>query len=342
MEKFEKDIERLKLLFEQKSKTVIDKKSFEELRNLFLSRKKGYVKEIFNQIKNLPSSQKPHAGKLANEFKEYIVSQLAQIEKNLSAIKREEEKIDLFLPGERRYIGSIHPINIIQKEIEEIFLTMGYSIEEGPEIETDYYNFSALNFPEEHPARDMWDTLYITDDILLRTHTSPVQVRVMERKKPPIKIIVPGRVFRKDEPDPTHLPMFYQVEGLVVDEDISFSHLKGTLDYFLKVLFSGRVRTRFRPSYFPFTEPSAEVDISCPICEGNKSDCGICKGTGWIEILGSGMVHPQVLKNVNIDPEKYTGFAFGLGIERIAMIKYQIPDMRLFYENDLRFIRQFS
>jgi len=342
MEKFEKTIGKLKLLFEQKSKSVVDRQSFEELRNLFLSRKKGYIKEIFNQIRELPPSERPHAGQLANEFKEYITSKLAQIEKNISFKKEEEEKVDLFLPGEKKHIGSIHPINIIQKEIEEIFLTMGYSIEEGPEIETDYYNFSALNFPEEHPARDMWDTLYITDDILLRTHTSPVQVRVMERKKPPIKIIVPGRVFRKDEPDSTHLPMFYQVEGLVVDEGINFSHLKGTLDYFLKVLFSGKIKTRFRPSYFPFTEPSAEVDISCPICEGENSDCGICKGTGWIEILGSGMVHPQVFKNVNIDPEKYTGFAFGLGIERIAMIKYQIPDMRLFYENDLRFIKQFS
>jgi len=342
MEKLENTINKLKLLFEQKSKSVVDKQSFEELRNLFLSRKKGYIKEIFNQIRELPPSERPQAGRLANEFKEYITSKLAQIEKSITFKKEKEGKVDLFLPGEKKYIGSFHPINIIQKEIEEIFLTMGYSIEEGPEIETDYYNFSALNFPEEHPARDMWDTLYITDDILLRTHTSPVQVRVMEKKKPPIKIIVPGRVFRKDEPDPTHLPMFYQVEGLVVDEGINFSHLKGTLDYFLKILFSGKIKTRFRPSYFPFTEPSAEVDISCPICEGKNPDCGICKGTGWIEILGSGMVHPQVFKNVNIDPEKYTGFAFGLGIERIAMIKYQIPDMRLFYENDLRFIKQFS
>ncbi|MCP2605171.1 phenylalanine--tRNA ligase subunit alpha [Candidatus Aminicenantes bacterium AH-873-B07] len=342
MEKFEKTLSRLKLLFEQKSKSVVDKQSYQELRNLFLSRKKGYIKDIFSQIKNLPSSERPRAGQLANEFKEYIISKLAQIEKNISLKEEEEEKIDLFLPGEKRYIGAIHPINIIQKEIEEIFLRMGYSIEEGPEIETDYYNFSALNFPEEHPARDMWDTLYISDDILLRTHTSPVQVRVMEKRKPPIKIIVPGRVFRRDEPDPTHLPMFYQVEGLVVDEGINFSHLKGTLDYFLKTLFLGKIKTRFRPSYFPFTEPSAEVDISCPVCEGEKADCGICKGTGWIEILGSGMVHPQVFKTVNIDPEKYSGFAFGLGIERIAMIKYQIPDMRLFYENDLRFIRQFS
>ncbi len=342
MEKFEKILSRLKVLFEQKSKSVTDEESYSELRNLFLSRKKGYINDIFAQIRDLPFSERPRAGQLANEFKNYVLSKLNQIEKSLHVEKEKEEKIDLTLPGEKKYIGAIHPINIIRKEIEEIFLRMGYSIEEGPEVETDYYNFGALNFPDEHPARDMWDTLYITEEILLRTHTSPVQIRVMEKRKPPIKIIVPGRVFRKDEPDATHLPMFFQVEGLVVDEGINFSHLKGTLDYFLKILFSGKTKTRFRPSYFPFTEPSAEVDISCPVCEGENADCGLCKGTGWIEVLGSGMVHPQVFKTVNIDPEKYTGFAFGLGIDRIAMLKYQIPDMRLFYENDLRFIRQFS
>jgi phenylalanyl-tRNA synthetase alpha chain len=342
MEKFEKTLDRLKLIFEQKSKAIVDKESYLELRNLFLSRKRGYVSEVFNKIKTLPASEKPLAGKLANEFKNYITTKLSQIEKTLLINEEEEERIDLTLPGEKRYLGALHPISLVQNEIEEIFLRMGYSIEDGPEIETDYYNFSALNFPDEHPARDMWDTLYITDEILLRTHTSPVQIRVMEKKKPPIKIIVPGRVFRKDEPDPTHLPMFFQVEGLVVDEGITFAHLKGTLDYFLKILFSGKTKTRFRPSYFPFTEPSAEVDISCPVCDGKDGNCGVCKGTGWIEVLGSGMVHPQVFKTVNIDPEKYTGFAFGLGIDRIAMLKYQIPDMRLFYENDLRFIRQFS
>jgi phenylalanyl-tRNA synthetase alpha chain len=219
---------------------------------------------------------------------------------------------------------------------------MGFSIEEGPEIETDYYNFEALNFPPHHPARDDWDTLYLTDDLLLRTHTSPVQIRSMERRKPPIRIIVPGRVYRRETPDPTHLPMFYQVEGLVVDKGITFAHLKGTLEHFLKTLFYEKLKIRFRPSFFPFTEPSAEVDIECLVCRGEKEGCRVCDGTGWKEILGSGMVDPQVLKNVNIDPEKYSGFAFGMGIERTAMFAYQIPDMRYFFENDLRFIRQFT
>ncbi|MFQ6082488.1 MAG: phenylalanine--tRNA ligase subunit alpha [Candidatus Aminicenantia bacterium] len=342
MEKFKKDIEKLKTLFDQKSKLVQDKNSLLELRNLFLSRKKGYLAVIFKQVSDLSPADRPQAGQLANEFKKYILTQLTQIEERLIPKKEQEEKIDLTLPGRKNYLGTYHPINIVQHQIEDIFLSMGYSIEDGPEVETDYYNFEALNFPKNHPARDMWDTLYITDEILLRTHTSPVQIRVMEKRKPPMKIIVPGRVFRKDEPDPTHLPMFFQVEGLVVDQGITFAYLKGTLEYFLKALFSEKTRIRFRPSYFPFTEPSAEVDISCPVCESQDENCRLCKGVGWIEVLGAGMVHPQVLKTVNIDPEVYIGFAFGLGIDRITMMKYQIPDMRFFYENDLRFIRQFS
>ncbi len=219
---------------------------------------------------------------------------------------------------------------------------MGFSIEEGPEIETDYYNFEALNFPPYHPARDKWDTLFIKGDLLLRTHTSPVQVRVMERSKPPIRIICPGRVFRRETPDPTHLPMFMQVEGLVIDEGITFAHLKGTLEYFIRALFGEKVKVRFRPSFFPFTEPSAEVDIECIVCSGSDPACRVCGGTGWKEILGSGMVDPQVLKNVDIDPEKYSGWAFGLGIDRTAMLALGIPEMRYFYENDLRFLRQFG
>jgi phenylalanyl-tRNA synthetase alpha chain len=218
---------------------------------------------------------------------------------------------------------------------------MGFSVARGPEIETDYYNFEALNFPPHHPARDDWDTLYINDGLLLRTHTSPMQIRVMEKIKPPIRIIIPGKVYRREAIDATHLPMFYQVEGLLVDEGVTFAHLKGTLEYFLRALLGDRIQIRFRPSFFPFTEPSAEVDIGCIICGGDDADCPVCGGTGWKELLGAGMVDPQVLKNVNIDPEKYSGWAFGLGIERTAMFCYQISDMRVFYENDLRFIRQF-
>jgi phenylalanyl-tRNA synthetase alpha chain len=254
----------------------------------------------------------------------------------------EENPIDLTLPGETIPWGTLHPLTLFQEEIENIFLAMGFSIAEGPEIETDYYNFEALNFPPHHPARDSWDTLYLGGDLLLRTHTSPMQIRVMEKTKPPIRIIIPGKVYRREAIDPTHLPMFCQVEGLLVDEGVTLAHLKGTLDYFLRTLLGDKIETRFRPSFFPFTEPSAEVDISCSLCRGKDPNCAICEGTGWKELLGAGMVDPQVLKNVNIDPEKYSGWAFGLGIERTAMIRYQIADMRIFYENDLRFTRQFS
>jgi phenylalanyl-tRNA synthetase alpha chain len=249
---------------------------------------------------------------------------------------------DLSLPGRKRYVGAPHPLTLFEEEIERVFLAMGFSIEEGPEIETDYYNFEALNFPPYHPARDQWDTLFIKGELLLRTHTSPVQVRVMERSKPPIRIICPGRVFRRETPDPTHLPMFMQVEGLVIDEGVTFANLKGTLEHFIRSLFGEKVKVRFRPSFFPFTEPSAEVDIECLVCSGKDPACRVCGGTGWKEILGSGMVDPQVLKNVNIDPEKYSGWAFGMGIDRTAMFAFGIPEMRYFYENDLRFLRQFG
>jgi phenylalanyl-tRNA synthetase alpha chain len=249
---------------------------------------------------------------------------------------------DLTLPGEDIPRGTPHPLTLFQEEIEDIFLAMGFSIAEGPEIETDYYNFEALNFPPHHPARDSWDTLYLDGDLLLRTHTSPVQIRVMEKCKPPIRIIIPGKVYRREAIDPTHLPMFCQVEGLLVDEGVTLAHLKGILEHFLKTLLGDKIEIRFRPSFFPFTEPSAEVDISCNLCRGQDPGCPICGGTGWKELLGAGMVDPQVLKNVNIDPERYSGWAFGLGIERAAMFRYQIADMRLFYENDLRFTRQFS
>jgi phenylalanyl-tRNA synthetase alpha chain len=338
---FKKKIEDSKQKLEEASAAVKDNKGLEELRNFFLSRKRGLVTVLLEELKLLRPADKPEAGQLINSLKTLVQQTLQELESRLGVAEGASGRIDLTLPGQRTYWGTPHPLTLFQQEIENIFLGMGFSIEEGPEIETDYYNFEALNFPPHHPARDDWDTLYINDQLLLRTHTSPVQIRVMEKKKPPIRIIIPGRVFRRETPDPTHLPMFHQVEGLVVDEGITFAHLKGTLEYFLRSLFGEKTRIRFRPSFFPFTEPSAEVDIQCPVCEGKKKDCRICGGSGWKELLGAGMVDPQVFKNVNIDPEKYSGWAFGLGIDRTAMFAYGISDMRYFYENDLRFIRQF-
>ena len=335
-------IEGLRKAFEDGLLKAGDARSLEELRTVFLSRKKGHVTLLFEDLKSVPAEEKREAGRLVNEFKNFVVAQLDGLEAGLRTDVRPARPVDLTLPGRKRYVGTPHPLTLFQEEIEAIFLGMGFSIEEGPEIETDYYNFEALNFPPHHPARDSWDTLYIKDDLLLRTHTSPVQIRVMERSKPPIRIVCPGRVFRRETPDPTHLPMFMQIEGLVVDEGITFAHLKGTLEYFIRALFGEKIKVRFRPSFFPFTEPSAEVDIECIVCSGKDPACRVCGGTGWKEILGSGMVDPQVLKNVNIDPEKYSGWAFGLGIDRTAMFAFGIPEMRYFYENDLRFLRQFG
>ena len=342
MENLKIEIQNKREAFEDALAKVKDKHSLQDVRNEYLSRQRGIITGIFEQLKHVKLEEKPEIGKLINDFKNHVQEKVQALQEKFVAPKKALEKVDLTLPGENKYWGAPHPILLFQQEIENIFLRMGFSIADGPEIETDYYNFEALNFPPHHPARDDWDTLYITDDVLLRTHTSPVQIRVMEKRKPPIRIINPGKVYRKEAPDPTHLPMFYQVEGLVVDLGITFAHLKGTLEYFLKALFHEKIKIRFRPSFFPFTEPSAEVDIECTVCGGKSEDCRVCRGRGWIEILGSGMVDPQVLKNVNIDPEKYSGFAFGLGVDRTAMFAYQIPDMRYFYENDLRFIRQFS
>jgi phenylalanyl-tRNA synthetase alpha chain len=341
MKIFENKVNKCRRDFDKAVLRVKDEKSFHALRNLYLSRKRGHLTLLFRDLNALKPEEKPKAGQVLNRLKSHIQGKLESRKKKYVITKEEVRKADITLPGRKRYWGSPHPVHLFQEEIENIFLSMGYSVEEGPEIETDYYNFGALNFPPHHPARDDWDTLYIKGGLLLRTHTSPVQIRVMEKRKPPIKIIIPGKVYRKETPDPTHLPMFYQLEGLVVDKGITFAHLKGTLEYFLKTLFSENVKMRFRPGFFPFTEPSAEVDIGCTVCEGKDEECRVCGGSGWIEILGSGMVDPQVFKNVNIDPEVYTGFAFGLGIDRTAMFAYQISDMRYFYENDLRFNRQF-
>jgi len=335
-------IDGLRKEFEAAALKAGDAKALEELRTAFLSRKRGHITLLFEDLKSVPAEDKREAGRLVNELKTAVVDRLQALESEARTAVRPARAIDLTLPGRKRYAGSLHPLTLFQEEIERVFLGMGFAIEEGPEIETDYYNFEALNFPPHHPARDKWDTLFIKGDLLLRTHTSPVQVRVMERSKPPIRIICPGRVFRRETTDPTHLPMFMQVEGLVIDKGVTFAHLKGTLEYFIRALFGEKVKIRFRPSFFPFTEPSAEVDIECIVCSGKDPGCRVCAGTGWKEILGSGMVDPQVLKNVNIDPETYSGWAFGLGIDRTAMFAFGIPEMRYFYENDLRFLRQFG
>jgi phenylalanyl-tRNA synthetase alpha chain len=335
-------IEEHRRTLAERSARVQDAKSLDDVRNEFLSRKRGIVTLLFEELKAAAPKDKREAGRLVNALKTEAQEAFSTLEAKLQAPQAAAGETDLTLPGERRPYGAAHPLRIFQREIESIFREMGFGIEDGPEIETDFFNFEALNFPANHPARDDWDTLYITDKLLLRTHTSPVQIRVMEKRKPPIRIIIPGKVYRKETADPTHAPMFMQVEGLVVDEGVTFAHLKGTLEHFLRRLFGEKLKVRFRPSFFPFTEPSAEVDIECLQCGQKDPACRVCGGTGWKEILGSGMVDPQVFKNVNIDPEKYTGWAFGMGVERIAMFAFGIPDIRYFYENDLRFNRQFQ
>lgn len=304
--------------------------------------KKGEITRVLKGLTGLSSDERPVVGRLANEIKETIEKELLQknyeLKQQLKTKMLEKEWMDVTIPSVTT-IGHKHPLTLILDEIREIFIGLGYEVVEGPEIELDYYNFEALNTPKDHPARDIQDTFYITEEILLRTQTSPVQIRTMEKQTPPLKIIAPGRVYRSDAVDATHSPIFHQVEGLTVGENITMGDLKGTLEVFVQEMFGKDRKARFRPHYFPFTEPSAEMDISCVACEGEG--CRICKYTGWLEILGCGMVHPNVLENVGYDPEKVNGFAFGLGIERIAMLKYGINDMRLFYENNLRFLEQF-
>jgi len=340
-----KQLEELKSSALRELEAVTQVKELEAWRVRYLG-KKSQLNGILRSLAILPLEERKKAGALANQVKASLEDSLEQKKQLLRetqlATTIEKGHVDITLPGRLFPVGRLHPITQTLHEICDIFVSMGFQVVEGPEVEWDYYNFEALNFPPHHPARDDWDTLYITDDLLLRTHTSPVQIRVMEKQKPPIRIIIPGKVYRKEAPDPTHLPMFFQLEGLVVDKNITFAHLKGTLEYFLKTLFQEKINIRFRPGFFPFTEPSAEVDIECTVCGGKNRECRVCGGEGWMEILGSGMVDPQVLKNVNIDPEQYSGFAFGLGIDRTAMFAYEIQDMRYFYENDLRFIRQFA
>jgi len=315
-----------------------DRGTIDALSTTYLGRK-GVVTQFLRNISKLPQEERPKAGKRANEVKRDLDARMkAAIESLDSAEDRSEGRIDVSLPGRPIRLGSMHPVTQITETICDIFLRLGFDVAEGPEIETDWYNFEALNFPKDHPARDMQDTFFVSDDIVLRTHTSPMQIRIMEQTSPPLNIIVPGRVYRCDS-DLTHTPMFHQVEGLMVGDRISFGDLKGVLTTFVHRMFDEETRLRFRPSFFPFTEPSAEVDILCVICRGKG--CRTCSQTGWIEILGSGMVHPALYENVGYDPEQYTGFAFGMGVERIAMLKYGINDLRTFFENDYRFIRQF-
>ncbi len=314
----------------------------ESLRIKYLG-KKGELTAVLRGMGKLSPEERPVVGQLANEVREAIEEKIgekaAQMKSAAMEARLKAEKLDVTVPGEEIYVGHTHPLTTAQRELEDIFIGMGFEIVEGPEVELDYYNFQALNIPPEHPARDTQDTFYITENILLRSQTSPVQVRTMEKKKPPIRVISPGRVYRSDAMDATHSPLFHQVEGLVVDKGITMGDLKGTLELFAKRMFGEDTRIRFRPHHFPFTEPSAEVDVSCFQCGGKG--CRLCKGEGWIEILGAGMVHPNVLRGCDIDPEVYSGFAFGLGAERIAMLKHHIDDIRRFYDNDVRFLSQF-
>ncbi len=315
----------------------------DEVRVRFLG-KKGQLTQILRGMGKLSPEERKTTGQMANQVRSEIESMLQQRFEAVRAAAKEAqfrmEKIDVTEPGKVPPLGVKHPLTITQEEISRVFRNMGYSIVEGPEVETVFNNFDALNAGPDHPARDMTDTFYITEDVLLRTQTSPVQVRTLLKQKPPIKVISPGRVFRCDTPDATHSPMFHQIEGLLVDEGVTMADLKGTLDSFAKQLFGTSTKTKFRPHHFPFTEPSAEMDVSCFKCGGKG--CRVCKGSGWIEILGCGMVHPSVLEVGELDTEKYTGFAFGLGVERVAMLKYGVDDIRLFYENDMRFIEQFK
>ncbi len=334
--------EKINLLsqdFEKDISNISDLKELEEIRIKYLSRN-GLLAELFENLKTVSKEKKPLLGKNLNELRNSLTQKFnSQKEKLENSTSSTEAKIDLSLPGNNLQIGSIHILTQTLNEIKTIFKGLGFSIYEGPELESDYYNFEALNFPHDHPARDMQDTFFISKDFLLRTHTSPVQIRVMEKEKPPVRAIMPGRVYRNEAVSSRSYCMFHQVEGLYVDTDVTFAELKGTLVSFAKQFYGSDLQYRFRPSYFPFTEPSAEMDITCFICKGKG--CKICKHSGWLEILGCGMVDPNVSNFVNYDPEKYTGYAFGMGIERIGLLKYNIDDIRKYFENDFRFLKQF-
>jgi phenylalanyl-tRNA synthetase alpha chain len=336
-----------RLLDEVKAYFAQDKKDLEAFRMKYIS-KKGEISELFDELKKVSSEQKKNVGKVLNQLKQTAEAKMAELTEKLESAPVTTESIDLTLPPIPNEIGNLHPLTLTRYRIIEIFERLGFNVADGPEIEDDWHNFSALNFPENHPAREMQDTFFVEkkaagsdgQDILLRTHTSNVQIRMMEKQKPPLRAIMPGRVYRNEAISARAHCFFHQVEGLYIDKNVGFADLKQTIYHFAKEMYGNDIKIRFRPSFFPFTEPSAEVDVSCLICKGKG--CNVCKYSGWVEIAGSGMVHPNVLTSCNIDPEEFTGFAFGMGIERVTMLRYQINDLRLFSENDIRFLRQFQ
>jgi phenylalanyl-tRNA synthetase alpha chain len=313
--------------------------SLEEARTSLLGRKSGRLPELFKQLPSLAASELREGGSLINAVKSKLETRLEERRRQLEAASSSKSEIDLTMPPRRQWLGSRHPVTLVIEEIEDIFRELGFTVALGPEAETDWYNFTALNFPADHPALDLHDTLYLGEGVMLRTHTSPVQIRTMQKFKPPIRILSPGNAYRRDFFDASHAPMFAQIEGLAIDDGVSFVDLKATLTHFANRFF-GKTKTRFRPSYFPFTEPSAEMDVECQLCHG--SGCASCKGTGWMEILGSGMVHPSVINAAGLDAERYTGWAFGMGPARIAMLRYAIPDIRVLYDSDVRFLYQIA
>ena len=335
-------LKSIRELAEQAMQTCKDSRELDAIRVKYLG-KKGEVTALMKNMRSLTPEERPAFGQMVNDLRAAIETGLsenkARLEEAALAAKLKSETIDVTMPGEAFTLGKKHPLNIVLDEVKDIFIGMGFNIADGPEVDTDWYNFEALNIPKDHPARDTQDTFYISDNIILRTQTSPMQIRAMEHKKPPIRILAPGRVFRSDAVDATHSPMFHQIEGLVVDKNIRMSDLKGILEQFAKKLYGEDTVVRFRPHHFPFTEPSAEMDMQCFKCHG--AGCPLCKNEGWIEILGCGMVHPKVLEVCGIDPNEYSGYAFGIGLERIVMSRYKITDIRMFYENDVRFLHQF-
>ena len=337
----DQQLEEAKSGIHKELREISDEPSLQQLKSKYLG-KKGIITEMLKSLRDLPPEQKKESGQSINRVKKEIEKLIdekhSDIRNSEKAKKLLEEQIDVTLPGRGITVGGRHPITRVMEEIVYNFERMGFNVAEGPEVELDYYNFEALNIPKDHPARDMQDTFYISDDIVLRTHTSPVQIRVMQNQSPPVKIIAPGKVYRCDS-DISHTPMFHQIEGLLVEKDITFGNLKSVITQFVHLTFGKNTNVRFRPSFFPFTEPSAEVDIECAMCLGDG--CRVCKQTGWLEIMGCGMVDPEVFKSVGYDPDIYSGFAFGMGVERIAMLKYGINDIRLFFENDIRFLKQF-
>jgi phenylalanyl-tRNA synthetase alpha chain len=337
-------VQQLESLQATAEKEFLAAKTQEVLSNIRIKYlgKKSQVSQSMKFLSQLPPEHRPVAGKAINDVKTFLQDLYRSREQLLAEEEKQrkllEERIDITLPGRRLSLGKKHPLTQIMEEAQAIFSGLGFAIAEGPEVELDYYNFEALNFPKDHPSRDMQDTFFVTDDVVLRTHTSPVQIRMMEKMSPPVRVIAPGKVYRHDA-DISHSPMFHQIEGLLVDKDVTMADLKGILELFVHEMFGAGTKLRFRPSFFPFTEPSAEVDISCVMCKGKG--CRVCSQTGWLEILGSGMIDPNVFAYVNYDPEEYSGYAFGMGVERIAMLKFGIDDIRLFFENDMRFLDQF-